>query len=110
MWYDVLLAGAVGIVVTLFAVGFSAMRKSILLKRCLVSREDTDTPTFEYKGKLYDKGKYLQLRSKSLSWKRKGELRSLLKKAKIVSGYRADDVFNLLEIEALTVALENQTE
>lgn len=37
-----------------------------MLKKCLISNNINDIELFEYKGKLYDKNKFVKLKSKSL--------------------------------------------
>ena len=50
-----------------------------MLKKCLVVDPSTDVELFEYKGKVYDKNKYIQLNAESL--KRSNTSQKELKKS-----------------------------
>ena len=76
-----------------------------LLKKCLVDNS-FDGSTFEYKGKNYDKNKYIELRVKAMYQLKPRHFREIAKKANKEIEKGIDIEQNKAELEAIKTALK----
>lgn len=102
-----LLEGAIsGLLLGGIAVLIACVRNNRTLKKCLITEENFAGPTFEYKGKRYDRQKYIYLRRRCLSSRTKRDLQKLLQQAQKDHEKNPEWVFYPMEIEAITQMLD----
>lgn len=86
---------------------FFTIRDRIELNKCLVSETTENVVTFTYKGQLYDRNKYIELRVNKLLIKSDiKRLEKLYDEAYKSWERRPNNVFHELEVTALTEAMK----
>ena len=77
-----------------------------MLKKCLIADGSTDAELFEYKGKVYDKMKFIQLKAESLEGANQRSLKKALKEyeSELVESKNPD--LDMAIIEAYKMVIE----
>lgn len=97
-----------GIINAIIAIIIRKISLSRLLNQCLIDNDDSNIDTFEYKGKIYDKGKYIKGRCIKLEELNKKQLNNLIKDATSYIENGKIDELQKCELEALKITLSSK--